>query len=56
MRHDIGWFDRQENNTGALTAKLASEATIVETAVGPRLGILSQNIATIIVGLIIAFM
>ena len=56
MRHDVGWFDRTENSTGALTSRLASEATLVETAVGPRLGILSQNISMVLVGLIIAFM
>eukprot|EP01133_Synstelium_polycarpum_P018363 gene18363-21975_t len=55
IRQDIGWFDLPENSTGVLTANLATDATLVQGMTSERLGLLLQNIVTIIIGLIIAF-
>jgi ABC-type multidrug transport system fused ATPase/permease subunit len=55
LRNNIGWFDKKENGSGILTARLASEAALVEGTVGVRLGVSVQNICTIITGLVIAF-
>ncbi|KAN0050692.1 hypothetical protein ACTA71_003837 [Dictyostelium dimigraforme] len=55
MRQDIGWFDLSENSTGRLTANLATEATLVQGMTSQRLGLLIQNIITIVAGLVIAF-
>ncbi|KAM9973614.1 hypothetical protein ACTFIW_010724 [Dictyostelium discoideum] len=55
MRQDIGWFDLTENSTGRLTANLATEATLVQGMTSQRLGLLIQNIVTIVAGLVIAF-
>ncbi|KAK4518231.1 uncharacterized protein ATC70_001583 [Mucor velutinosus] len=55
MRQEIGWFDRDENNAGALTAKLAVDARNVNEMVTKVWGDLTQLIITICVGLIIAF-
>ena len=30
MRQDIAYFDREENSTGAITARLATEVTLVK--------------------------
>lgn len=55
MRQNIAWFDRKENATGTLTSRLASEATLVESTVGTRIGLTVQNIVSLIAGLTIAF-
>jgi ABC-type multidrug transport system fused ATPase/permease subunit len=55
MRQEIGFFDREENNAGALTAKLAVDARNVNQMVTKVWGDVTQLISTIIVGLVIAF-
>ena len=36
MRMDIAWFDKEENSTGAITARLATEVTLVKVCFGER--------------------
>lgn len=37
MRMDIAWFDKEENSTGAITARLATEVTLVKVRFGERM-------------------
>uniref|UniRef100_A0A4W3KD91 ATP-binding cassette sub-family B member 5 n=1 Tax=Callorhinchus milii TaxID=7868 RepID=A0A4W3KD91_CALMI len=46
LRQEIAWFDDDRNNTGALTTRLATDASQIQTAVGERMGLIAQNIAT----------
>ncbi|XP_067859774.1 ATP-dependent translocase ABCB1-like [Heptranchias perlo] len=46
LHQEIAWFDDKANNTGALTTRLATEASQVQTTVGSRLGLIAQNIAS----------
>ncbi|KAI7903328.1 P-loop containing nucleoside triphosphate hydrolase protein [Cokeromyces recurvatus] len=55
MRQEIGFFDRDENNAGALTSKLAVDARNVNEMITKVWGDVTQLITTAIVGLIIAF-
>ena len=55
LRQNIGFFDLQENNTGAIGVKLAKDATYVEGAVGTTLGLFIQNLTIIVISLVIAF-
>ncbi|GAV01568.1 hypothetical protein RvY_12259 [Ramazzottius varieornatus] len=55
LRQEIGWFDRQENNTGALTTRLASDASAVQGAAGVRIATLLQAGTLLLAALIIAF-
>ncbi|XP_053323209.1 ATP-binding cassette sub-family B member 5-like isoform X2 [Spea bombifrons] len=52
---DISWFDDKKNNTGALTTRLATDASQIQTATGSRLGLIAQNLSTIVLALVIAF-
>eukprot|EP01135_Chromosphaera_perkinsii_P011481 Nk52_evm6s2415 gene=Nk52_evmTU6s2415 len=52
---DIAWFDESENASGALTAKLATDASLVEGALGQRLGMILAVFGSIIAGFTIAF-
>lgn len=37
VQQDLSWFDMDENGTGALTARLATEATLVKSITGLNL-------------------
>lgn len=51
----MGWFDKDENTSGSLTARLSSDAPTVRGATGDVLGIVVQNLATLAAGFGIAF-
>ncbi|BFG28034.1 hypothetical protein CerSpe_143080 [Prunus speciosa] len=51
----ISWFDDPANSSGAIGARLSSDASTLKSLVGDALALLAQNIATILAGLIIAF-
>lgn len=52
---EIGWFDKDENSSGALGARLSTDAASIRTLVGDALGLVVQDIATTITALAIAF-
>ncbi|RDX69267.1 ABC transporter B family member 21, partial [Mucuna pruriens] len=52
---EVGWFDEPEHSSGAIGARLSADAASVRALVGDALGLLVQNIATALTGLIIAF-
>ncbi|KAG5181118.1 ATP-binding cassette, sub-family B, member 1A [Tribonema minus] len=51
VRHDIGWFDFDENSTGALTTRLEEDANAVSRATGMALGHKVQLVMTLVVGI-----
>lgn len=55
LRQEIGWFDLDENSTGALTAKLATEATYVNGLWSGRLSTTIMGIVSSIAAVAIAF-
>lgn len=55
MRQEMAYFDQSENRPGALTTRLATEATLVRGITGDTFGAIGLAVATIGVGLIISF-
>ncbi len=55
MYQEIGFFDEDRNSTGALTTKLADEATQVKGLTGQLMGTLISMAITLIAALSIAF-
>eukprot|EP01018_Ginkgo_biloba_P025298 Gb_32125 [translate_table: standard] len=55
VHQEIGWFDENENSSGAISARLSADAAIVRSMVGDALSLVVQNISTIIAGIVIAF-
>ncbi|KAK7245615.1 hypothetical protein RIF29_40462 [Crotalaria pallida] len=55
VHQEISWFDDPSNSSGAVGARLSTDASTLKTLVGNTLALIVQNIATITAGLIIAF-
>lgn len=47
LRQDISFFDDPINNSGALSAKLSLDASRLQGATGPRIGIIVKSVTTL---------
>jgi len=54
LKQEISFFDDEKNNTGALTSRLATDATKVDGLTGSLMGIIIQSVFTIVIGLVSA--
>nr|XP_043635409.1 ABC transporter B family member 21-like [Erigeron canadensis] len=52
---EVGWFDKPENSSGAIGARLSTDAANVRGLVGDALAQLVQDLTSAITGLVIAF-
>ncbi|KFK30733.1 hypothetical protein AALP_AA6G020200 [Arabis alpina] len=52
---EIEWFDKPENSSGALGARLSVDAALIRTMVGDSLSLSVKNTASAVTGMIIAF-
>ncbi|MED6121361.1 ABC transporter B member 11 [Stylosanthes scabra] len=52
---EVSWFDEAENSSGALGARLSTDAASIRALVGDALGLMVQNMATAVAGVAIAF-
>ncbi|CAF1405022.1 unnamed protein product [Adineta steineri] len=55
LQQEIGWFDLDENNLGALVTRLSSDAASLKGFTGPTLTSLFNTVGALIVALIISF-
>ncbi|KAK9861269.1 hypothetical protein WJX84_002505 [Apatococcus fuscideae] len=55
LRQEVGWFDREENSSGAIAGRLATDAAHIRGAVADFAGMICQNICTFIAAYAIAF-
>ncbi|KAL3533843.1 hypothetical protein ACH5RR_007364 [Cinchona calisaya] len=59
LTFEIGWFDKDENSTGAICSRLAKDANVVRSLVGDQMSLLIQTISAVIIacilGLVIAW-
>lgn len=55
LRQEIGYFDREENSVGAVTARLATDAAAVESLCGGTLGMIAVTLASVGAGIIVSF-
>ncbi|NWZ12489.1 ABCBB protein, partial [Agelaius phoeniceus] len=55
LRQDIGWFDDRKNSPGALTTRLATDASQVQGATGSQIGMIVNSFTNIGVAMVIAF-
>ncbi|XP_030604722.1 bile salt export pump-like isoform X2 [Archocentrus centrarchus] len=55
LGQEIGWFDDHRNSPGALTTRLATDASQVQGATGSQIGMIVNSLTNIGVALIISF-
>ncbi|KAM1792776.1 hypothetical protein ACFX12_036596 [Malus domestica] len=55
VHQQVSWFDDPENSSGAIGARLSTDASVIKSLVGDALALIVQNIATIMAGFIIGF-
>ncbi|XP_010552465.1 PREDICTED: ABC transporter B family member 15-like [Tarenaya hassleriana] len=59
LTFEVGWFDRDENSSGAVCSRLAKDANVVRSLVGDRMALLVQTISAVTIactmGLVIAW-
>ena len=55
LRQEMGWHDMPENATGKLMTRLASDTMSIRGAVGDQIGVVVQNLSTVIAAFVIAF-
>ncbi|KAL3832923.1 hypothetical protein ACJIZ3_007659 [Penstemon smallii] len=52
---EVGWFDKPENSSGVIGARLSGDASMIRVLVGDSLAVFVQEMSSAIVGLAIAF-
>ncbi|XP_048842261.1 bile salt export pump-like isoform X2 [Brienomyrus brachyistius] len=55
LGQEIGWFDDRRNSPGALTTRLATDASQVQGATGSQIGMIVNSLTNIGVAIIISF-
>ncbi|XP_074158313.1 bile salt export pump [Sminthopsis crassicaudata] len=55
LGQDIGWFDDLKNSPGALTTRLATDASQVQGATGTQIGMIVNSLSNVGVALIISY-
>ncbi|XP_036400577.1 bile salt export pump-like isoform X2 [Megalops cyprinoides] len=55
LGQEVGWFDDHRNSPGALTTRLATDASQVQGATGSQIGMIVNSLTNIGVALIISF-
>ncbi|KAI0639804.1 P-loop containing nucleoside triphosphate hydrolase protein [Trametes polyzona] len=53
LRQDIEFFDKDENNTGQLTASLSGNAMKVQTMAGVTATVIVQSLSTLVIGFVL---
>ncbi len=56
LRQEIGWFDLDENNLGALVTRLSSDASSLKGFTGPTFGAIFNAIGALVTALVISFL
>ncbi|CAM8883926.1 unnamed protein product [Rhodiola kirilowii] len=55
LRNEVGWFDEEEQNSGLLSARLATDAADVKSAISERISVILQNMTSLLISFIVAF-
>ncbi|KAG6548050.1 hypothetical protein Mapa_010484 [Marchantia paleacea] len=48
LTFEMGWFDRDENSSGAVCSRISSEANVVRSLVGDRISLIVQTVTAIV--------
>ena len=56
LRQEITWHDMPDNATGKVMTRLSTDTMSIRGAVGDQVGIVVQNLSTVVAAFVIAFM
>ncbi|KAI5557616.1 hypothetical protein BDE02_18G116000 [Populus trichocarpa] len=56
LTFEIEWFDQENNSSGAICARLATDAVMMRTLVTDRLSLLTQAVSSATLAVVLAFM
>ena len=54
LAQEIGWFDQEENNTGALCARLSTSAEAVSSATGGKIGQVVSGVSILVLSSVLS--
>ncbi|CAF4210088.1 unnamed protein product [Rotaria sp. Silwood2] len=52
LRQEVAYFDRPENNSGAIFTRLSSDASAIQEMIGTRLGVICETLALMFFGIL----
>ncbi|CAM6007218.1 unnamed protein product [Sphagnum balticum] len=55
LRNEVGWYDRDENSSGSVCARLSTDANTVRALVGDRISLVVQVSSALTVSIVVAF-
>jgi ATP-binding cassette subfamily B (MDR/TAP) protein 1 len=55
LTNEISWFDKDENSSGQVSARLSADATTVKGAIGDRISLMVQNFTLLVTAFVISF-
>ncbi|XP_023549974.1 ABC transporter B family member 15-like isoform X2 [Cucurbita pepo subsp. pepo] len=55
LTFEVGWFDQDENSSGAICSRLAHDANMVRSLVGDRMALIMQTISAVVVAFTLGF-
>lgn len=55
LKNEVGWFDREENGSSAVTARLASNGALVHVALSDATSLLLQYVASAVIAMTMGF-
>ncbi|KAG0587384.1 hypothetical protein KC19_2G160800 [Ceratodon purpureus] len=55
LTNDISWFDKDENSSGQVSARLSADATAVKSAIADRISLMVQTFTLLVAAFVISF-
>ncbi|KAK1297508.1 putative multidrug resistance protein [Acorus calamus] len=49
LMFEVGWFDQDDNSTGAVCSRLAKDANVVRSLVGDRMALVVQTLSAVVI-------
>ena len=54
LKQEMGWYDQEDNSTGALCARLSGDAGKVQGATGARVGAVLQGVCSMVIAVLVS--
>ncbi|KAG0581512.1 hypothetical protein KC19_4G257500 [Ceratodon purpureus] len=55
LKFEVGWFDKDENSSGSVCSRLASDANMVRSLIGDRISLLTGSLSMVFISWVLCF-